>query len=46
MGAASLRPADHRRVRRADAERQVPRQGHRLGHPRLEVHREAEDAAR
>ena len=32
MGAASLRPADDRRLGRPDAQRQVPRQGHRLGH--------------
>ena len=25
MGAASVRPADHRRLRRADAQRQMPR---------------------
>ena len=37
MGAASVRPADDRRLRRADAERQVPRPGHRLGHRRLAV---------
>ena len=34
-GRGQLRPADHRRLRRADAQRQVPRQGHRLGHRRV-----------
>ena len=42
-GRRVLRPADDRRLRRADAERQVPRRGHRLRHARLEVHRDAED---
>ena len=42
-GRRVLRPADDRAVRRADAERQVPRRGHRLGHARLEVHRDAQD---
>ena len=35
MGAASVRPADDRRLRRPDALGQVPRQRHRLGHRRL-----------
>ena len=39
MGAASRRPADDRRLRRPDAERQVPRRGHRLRHARVEIHR-------
>ena len=45
-GRGVLRPADDRAVRRADAERQVPRRGHRLGHARLEVHRGAARSAR
>ena len=42
-GRGVVRPADDRRLRRADAERQVPRRGHRLRHARVEVHRDAED---
>ncbi len=34
-GRGELRPAGDRRLRRPDAERQVPRPGHRLGHRRL-----------
>ena len=42
-GRRVVRPADDRRVRRSDAERQVPRRGHRVRHARVEVHRDAED---
>ena len=38
-GRGELRPAGARRVGRADAERQVPRRGHRLGHRRVAVQR-------
>ena len=38
-GRGQLRPAGDRRLRRADAERQVPRPGHRLGHRRLALQR-------
>ena len=39
MGAASCDVPAHRRVRRTDAERQVLRPGHRVGHRRLAVQR-------
>ena len=39
MGAASCDLPAHRRVGRADAERQVPRQADRLGHRRLALQR-------
>ena len=39
MGAASCDVPGDRRLGRPDAERQVPRPGHRLGHRRLEVQR-------
>ncbi len=39
-GRGELRPADHRALRRADAQRQVPRPGHRLRHRHLEVQRD------
>ena len=38
-GRRQLRPAGDRRLGRPDAERQVPRPGHRLGHRRLAVQR-------
>ena len=41
-GGGKLRPAHHRGVRRADAERQLPRRGHRLRHRRVALLRRAE----
>ena len=43
MGAASCDLPTIGRFRRADAQRQVPRRGHRLGHARVEIHRDAQD---